>query len=69
MKETREQLLTIPEAATLLALTPATLRKWRAQRRLPVVKLGRAVRVRLADVERLVQVGLVKAIPSNMYRA
>ena len=54
----RSQLVSIPEAAALLAVTPATLRKWRAQGRLPAVKLGRAVRIRLTDVSRIAEVGL-----------
>lgn len=54
-------LLTISEAAVLMGLAPATLRKWRAQGRFPVVKLGRAIRVRLVDVENIVEAGLVPA--------
>lgn len=52
------QLVTIAEAAALLSVAPMTLRKWYAEGRLPVVKLGRAVRVRLADIEKIVQMGL-----------
>ena len=54
------QLLTYGEAAKLLALSPATLRKWSTQGRLEVVKLGRAVRVRLEHVERLASKGLTQ---------
>ena len=52
-----EKLLTIPQAAELLALAPATLRKWLYLRRLPCVRLGRAVRLREADVEAFVRAG------------
>lgn len=56
--DSKQQLLTISQAAMLLAVAPATLRKWRAQRRLPIVRLGRAVRVRLADIEAIIHDGL-----------
>ena len=52
-----EKLLTIPEAAERLALAPATLRKWLYLRRLPCVRLGRAVRLRESDVEAIVRAG------------
>jgi len=58
MATDEHQLLTIPKAASILGVSPATLRKWHAERRLPTVKLGRAVRVRLSDVERIAQRGL-----------
>lgn len=52
-----EKLLTIPQAAALLALAPATLRKWITERRIPSVRIGRARRLRLLDVEALIRVG------------
>ena len=52
-----EKLLTIPEAAERLALAPATLRRWIYQRRLGVVRLGRAVRLKEAEVEAMARVG------------
>jgi excisionase family DNA binding protein len=52
-----DRLLTIPQAAELLALAPATLRKWIVQRRIPSVTVGRARRLRLLDVEALVRIG------------
>lgn len=52
-----ERLLTIPQAAERLALAPATLRRWIYQRRLAVVRLGRAVRLREAEVEAMGRVG------------
>ena len=54
------QLVTIAEAAALLSVAPMTLRKWSAQGRLPIVKLGRAVRVRLEDIQRIAQEGIVQ---------
>ena len=52
------QLMTIEEAATTLACTPAAIRKWIYQRRLPSVKVGRLTRLRKDDVDRIASVGL-----------
>lgn len=46
-----EPLLTIEELARYLGLAQATLREWTWQRRLPFLKLGRAVRYRRAEIE------------------
>jgi len=45
------------EAASILGITPGTLSVWRCLRRypLPYVKVGRAVRYRLADIEEFMQ--------------
>jgi len=46
------QNLTTPEAATFLGVKPSTLEQWRWSGRGPrFVKLGRACRYRLADLE------------------
>jgi excisionase family DNA binding protein len=50
-----ERLMTVPEAAELLALSPWTLRQWIWQKRLPVVRLGRAVRLRREDLEQIIE--------------
>jgi excisionase family DNA binding protein len=52
------QLLSIADAAAMLGATEAAIRKWLAQRRLPVVKLGRLTRLRLGDLEDVVKNGL-----------
>ena len=57
-KKANSQLVTINDAANLLAVKASTIRKWLYQRRLDRVKLGRAVRLRLDDVERLASMGL-----------
>jgi len=46
------------EAAAMLGLRPQTLAKWRMTgRHLPVVRLGRTIRYRLGDIERLIAEG------------
>lgn len=49
------RLLTVRHASELLAIREGTLRLWLAQRRLPAVRLGRAVRVPAAAVEDFVR--------------
>jgi excisionase family DNA binding protein len=52
-----DRLLTVKEAAELLACSEAAVRKWIYQQRLPKVKVGRLTRLRQADVEALVDAG------------
>ena len=52
------QLLSVAQAAERLSVTPAAVRKWLAQRRLPVVKLGRLTRLRACDLADVVAKGL-----------
>jgi excisionase family DNA binding protein len=62
----KQNLLTIPEAADYLGLKVSTLRAWTLRRRIPYVKLGlRAVRIRLSDLEALIQAGMVPARPEK----
>ena len=52
------------EAAEILGVTPGTLSVWRCTRRypLPYIKVGRAVRYRLADLEAFMQSRTVGAV-------
>jgi excisionase family DNA binding protein len=52
-----DRLLTVKEAAELLACSEAAVRKWIYQQRLPKVKVGRLTRLRQADVKALVDAG------------
>ena len=53
-----DHLLDVAEAATLLGLrSPRTLYKWAYAGRIPSVKIGRLVRFRRSDVERLIAKG------------
>ncbi len=52
-------LLTIKEVAETLRVSEATLRDWIQYRRIPFVKVGRSVRFRSEDIERIQKEGLV----------
>jgi len=56
-KAQRDALLTRDEAARYLNVQPGTLRVWACERRypLPFVKVGRAVRYRLEDLDRFIE--------------
>ncbi len=61
---TLERLVDVTEAAHLLGCTPAAIRKWLYQRRHPRVKLGRLTRVRLSDLETILERGLPALHPA-----
>ncbi len=52
-----KNLLKIEEAALALALSPKTLRRWIWERRISVVKVGKAVRIEAAELERITSEG------------
>jgi excisionase family DNA binding protein len=54
-------LVTVGEAAAALALSVHTIRMWIATRRIGCVKLGRAVRIPMSEIDRLVEWGKVPA--------
>ena len=55
------KLLKVPEAAELLALSQKTVWQWIGERRIGVVRLGRAVRIPLSEIERLTEEGATPA--------
>jgi excisionase family DNA binding protein len=55
------KLVTLKTAADELGVAVVTLRAWAAQRRISVVRLGRAVRIPYSEIERLVQRGTIPA--------
>ncbi len=59
LKETQDRLLTCDQAASLLAISPATLRTWTSRRAIAFVKLNgrRTVRYRLSAIEQMIQAG------------
>jgi excisionase family DNA binding protein len=52
-----ERLLSVKETAERLSCSPAAVRKWLYQRRLPRVKVGRLTRVRPRDLDAFVAQG------------
>jgi excisionase family DNA binding protein len=56
------KLLKVPEAAEMLALSQKTVWQWVGERRIGVVRLGRAVRVPVSEITRLMQEGTTPAI-------
>ncbi len=54
-------LLTVKEAAHALGLKVATIRAWLAQRRLPRVSCGRAVRIPSQAIEQFIERNTIPA--------
>jgi excisionase family DNA binding protein len=55
------QLVNVSEAAQFLAVSPSTLYGWVWQRRIAYIKVGRAVRFDMADLERFVAENRIRA--------
>jgi excisionase family DNA binding protein len=58
-------LLSVPQFADTLGVTPACIRRWILERKITTVKLGRLIRVPASEVERLVNSGLRPARPAR----
>jgi len=56
------RLLKVPEAAEMLALSQKTIWQWIGERRIGVIRLGRAVRVPQSEVDRLMEEGTTPAL-------
>jgi excisionase family DNA binding protein len=54
-------MLTVHQAAERLGLRDSTLRAWIAQRRIAIIRLGRAIRIPAEELERLIREGTVPA--------
>ena len=50
----QKRLLTAPEAAEYLGLAVWTIRQWASQGRIPKVKLGKALRFDVEDLDRMI---------------
>jgi excisionase family DNA binding protein len=57
----RQRLLDVSQAAEFLAVTVSTLYGWVWQRKISFVKLGRALRFDVADLERFVDQNRVRS--------
>ncbi|NIO22258.1 MAG: helix-turn-helix domain-containing protein [Candidatus Aenigmarchaeota archaeon] len=53
-----ETLVNISEAAKLLTASSRTLQRWMCEGILPYVKIGKLVRLKLSDIERIQNEGL-----------
>lgn len=56
------RLLTVPQFAEMLSLKLSTVRSWIWTKRIPYIKLGRAVRIRQDVAEGLVDRGTVPPV-------
>ena len=65
MANSEVTLLSVPQVAERLGVTPACIRRWVLERKLTVVKLGRLIRIPASEVERLVNSGLRPARPAR----
>ena len=57
--------LTVAEVAELLKLNQQTVRNWIDQGSLPAVRVGRRVRIRRSDLERILAEGATNAPPAS----
>lgn len=61
-------LRTVEQAAADLCVSVHTIRAWIARRRITVVRLGRAVRVPLSEVVRLIDEGTIPRLDDERRR-
>jgi len=55
------RLITVQDAAKFLAVSTSTLYGWVYQRRIPFVKVGRALRFELAELQKFIQANRFQA--------
>ena len=58
---TESGLITVQDAGKFLAVSTSTLYGWVYQRRIPFVKVGRALRFELAELQKFIQSNRVSA--------
>jgi len=63
MDSKQAPLLSVPQFANSLSVTPACVRRWVLERKITTVKLGRLIRVPASELERLIGLGLRPARP------
>jgi excisionase family DNA binding protein len=61
--EVEHRLMTVQDAARYLAVSVSTLYGWVYQRRIPFVKVGRALRFDMADINRFVELNKTQSRP------
>jgi excisionase family DNA binding protein len=57
----RCELMTVPDSADLLSVSPKTLWAWISAGRIGVVRLGRCVRIKNSEIQRLIEEGSTPA--------
>lgn len=62
--ESDETYLTVAEVAETLRLNQQTVRNWIDQGRLPALRIGRRVRIKRSDFERILATGTTQAAPT-----
>lgn len=60
-----DSFLTVAEVAALLKLNQQTVRNWIDQGSLPAVRVGRRVRIRRSDLERVLKAGATRTESSS----
>jgi len=60
-----ESFLTVAEVAEMLKLNPQTVRNWIDQGSLPALRVGRRVRIKRSDLERMLEEGYTAGQGSN----
>jgi excisionase family DNA binding protein len=63
-----KQLRTVEQAADDLSVSVHTIRAWIARRKIAHVRLGRAIRVPVAEIVRLVEEGTVPVATARIRR-
>jgi excisionase family DNA binding protein len=61
MDSKQKPLMSVPQFATTLGVTPACIRRWILERKITTIKLGRLVRIPSSEAERLISSGLRSA--------
>jgi excisionase family DNA binding protein len=59
--KTETGLITVQDAATFLAVSTSTLYGWVYQRRIPFVKVGRALRFEVAELKKFIHANRFQA--------
>jgi excisionase family DNA binding protein len=59
------KLLTLEQAAERLGMKTVTLRMWASGRKIARVKIGRAVRIPESEITKIVERGLIPALPER----
>ena len=60
-----EMLHTVPETAGRLGVKARTVRRWILLRKIDYIKVGAAVRIPESEIERIINEGRVRRIPSG----